>query len=213
MNWKWPNKQVSMLTKRVRTGLTMGLIATLWIFSGNWVFSIGFAMQAVLAQLEYYRMAMQKGEGEEEGGREVPAVCIRLEIEVSCVNSTPPPPDTCRFFSYHNIRLSLGKIPLVIYRPNTRSAQYVFSVLYSVFFFDRGGTMLGRFLFRFSGKCIHLQIKFSCIIWRWGWGGTMELSYEGIVSINCSICGSRPCNPEAWRCQAYIFVFKTRFCW
>lgn len=53
--------KVSMLTKRVRTGLTMGLIATLWIFSGNWVFSIGFAMQAVLAQLEYYRMAMQKG--------------------------------------------------------------------------------------------------------------------------------------------------------
>lgn len=57
-----PAPQVSTLTKRLRTGALMGLIATVWIFSGNWVFSIGFAMQALLAQLEYYRMAMQKGE-------------------------------------------------------------------------------------------------------------------------------------------------------
>lgn len=40
----------------------MAGIATVWIFSGNWVFSAGFALQALLAQLEYYRMAMQKGE-------------------------------------------------------------------------------------------------------------------------------------------------------
>lgn len=52
---------LSTLTKRLRTGFGMAGIATLWIFSGNWVFSVGFAMQALLAQLEYYRMAMQKG--------------------------------------------------------------------------------------------------------------------------------------------------------
>lgn len=53
--------KLSTLTKRLRTGFGMGGIATLWIFSGNWVFSLGFAMQALLAQLEYYRMAMVKG--------------------------------------------------------------------------------------------------------------------------------------------------------
>ena len=39
----------------------MGAVATVWIFSGNWMFSFGFMLQAILAQLEYYRMAMQKG--------------------------------------------------------------------------------------------------------------------------------------------------------
>ncbi|CAN0420284.1 unnamed protein product, partial [Hapterophycus canaliculatus] len=56
-----PKNIISTLTKRVRTGFFMAGVATVWIFSGNWVFSIGFALQALLAQLEYYRMAMQKG--------------------------------------------------------------------------------------------------------------------------------------------------------
>lgn len=57
-----PKSMLSTLTKRVRTGVFMASVATVWIFSGNWVFSVGFALQALLAQLEYYRMAMQKGE-------------------------------------------------------------------------------------------------------------------------------------------------------
>lgn len=57
-----PKSMLSTLTKRVRTGFFMAGVATVWIFSGNWVFSVGFALQAMLAQLEYYRMAMQKGE-------------------------------------------------------------------------------------------------------------------------------------------------------
>lgn len=57
-----PKSMLSTLTKRVRTGFFMAGVATVWIFSGNWVFSVGFALQALLAQLEYYRMAMQKGE-------------------------------------------------------------------------------------------------------------------------------------------------------
>ncbi|CAM9324268.1 unnamed protein product [Ectocarpus sp. 4 AP-2014] len=56
-----PKGILSTLTKRVRTGVLMAAVATVWIFSGNWVFSVGFALQALLAQLEYYRMAMQKG--------------------------------------------------------------------------------------------------------------------------------------------------------
>ncbi|CAB1096652.1 unnamed protein product [Ectocarpus sp. CCAP 1310/34] len=56
-----PKGILSTLTKRVRTGVLMAAVATVWIFSGNWFFSVGFALQALLAQLEYYRMAMQKG--------------------------------------------------------------------------------------------------------------------------------------------------------
>ena len=56
-----PKSMLSTLTKRVRTGFFMAGVATVWIFSGNMVFSVGFALQALLAQLEYYRMAMQKG--------------------------------------------------------------------------------------------------------------------------------------------------------
>lgn len=82
--WEMTWKQVSMLTKRVQTGVTMGGIATLWIFSGNWVFSVGFAMQALLAQLEYYRMAMQKGEMNGTWNcREYPP------------SPLPPPPSLC----------------------------------------------------------------------------------------------------------------------
>ncbi|CAM9380741.1 unnamed protein product [Phaeothamnion confervicola] len=54
-------KERSTLYKRLRTGLAMGAVGTLWIFSGNWVFAGGFFLQSVLAQLEYYRMAMRKG--------------------------------------------------------------------------------------------------------------------------------------------------------
>ncbi|CAN0480171.1 unnamed protein product, partial [Discosporangium mesarthrocarpum] len=52
---------LSTLRKRLQTGFYLGGVATVWIFSGNWVFSAVFAMQALLAQLEYYRMAMQRG--------------------------------------------------------------------------------------------------------------------------------------------------------
>lgn len=52
---------MSTLTKRLRTGFSMAAVATVWIFSGNWMYSVGFMLQAILAQLEYYRMAIQKG--------------------------------------------------------------------------------------------------------------------------------------------------------
>jgi len=49
------------LTRRVFTSLMLGVVVSLWIFSGTWGFLAVFAGMAAVAQLEYYRMALQNG--------------------------------------------------------------------------------------------------------------------------------------------------------
>ncbi|KAG5176906.1 phosphatidate cytidylyltransferase [Tribonema minus] len=53
--------KISNAMQRIHTGFTMGGLATFWIFMGNWGFAVGFFLQSIMAQLEYYRMAMQRG--------------------------------------------------------------------------------------------------------------------------------------------------------
>ena len=49
------------LRKRWITGLSLGLLATLWIFSGSGYFTLGFLLTSVIAQNEYYRMVRNTG--------------------------------------------------------------------------------------------------------------------------------------------------------
>ena len=49
------------LRKRWVTGLSLGLLATLWIFSGSGYFTLGFLLTSVIAQNEYYRMVRNTG--------------------------------------------------------------------------------------------------------------------------------------------------------
>ena len=49
------------LQRRIFTGCMMGILVTLWIFSGTWAFIGVFAAMAVVAENEYYAMARANG--------------------------------------------------------------------------------------------------------------------------------------------------------
>jgi CDP-diglyceride synthetase len=51
----------SKLIKRWQTGLSLGLIGTLWIASGNGFFMLGFLLMSQLCQSEYYNMVRAVG--------------------------------------------------------------------------------------------------------------------------------------------------------
>ena len=51
----------SSLRSRVGTGVGLGILFTLWIFSNDAIFALGMGLQAMLAQLEYFRMAIASG--------------------------------------------------------------------------------------------------------------------------------------------------------
>ncbi len=49
------------MIKRWATGLSLGAIGTLWIFSGNGLFTLGFLVASLIAQNEYYAMVTAAG--------------------------------------------------------------------------------------------------------------------------------------------------------
>ena len=50
------------LLKRWATGLSLGAIGTVWIFSGNGIFTFGFLIASLVALNEYYDMVKAAGE-------------------------------------------------------------------------------------------------------------------------------------------------------
>jgi len=54
-------KSRKTLHRRVFTGCTLGVVVSLWIFSGTWGSLSVFALMAVVAQNEYFRMARENG--------------------------------------------------------------------------------------------------------------------------------------------------------
>ena len=62
----WPARteaarQRQQLMRRVFTGCMLGVVVSLWIFSGTWSFLSVFALMAIIAQNEYFFMARQNG--------------------------------------------------------------------------------------------------------------------------------------------------------
>lgn len=49
------------LARRVFTGCALGVVVSLWIFSGTWGFLAAFGAMAVVSQNEYYAMARKNG--------------------------------------------------------------------------------------------------------------------------------------------------------
>lgn len=49
------------LQKRWATGLILGALGTIWIYSGNGPFSLGFLLTSLIAQSEYYTMVKATG--------------------------------------------------------------------------------------------------------------------------------------------------------
>ena len=62
----WPVRseaalQQQKLMRRVFTGCMLGVVVSLWIFSGTWCFLSLFGLMAVIAQNEYFLMARRNG--------------------------------------------------------------------------------------------------------------------------------------------------------
>lgn len=51
-----PSKKSKNLMRRWITGLSLGAICTIWIYSGNGIFTLGFLLTSLIAQSEYYSM-------------------------------------------------------------------------------------------------------------------------------------------------------------
>lgn len=51
----------AQIVQRWITGLSLGAIGTLWIVSGNGVFTLGFLLTTLIAQNEYYNMVRKTG--------------------------------------------------------------------------------------------------------------------------------------------------------
>lgn len=56
------NGRNKKLAKRWATGLSLGALCTLWIFSGNGIFTLGFLLTSLIAQSEYYGMIQVSGD-------------------------------------------------------------------------------------------------------------------------------------------------------
>jgi len=54
-------REKQKLMRRVFTGCMLGVIVSLWIFSGTWWFLSVFALMAIIAQNEYFAMARENG--------------------------------------------------------------------------------------------------------------------------------------------------------
>jgi hypothetical protein len=65
VNQQQPEKSLffplSNIMKRWITGLSLGAICTLWIYSGNGPFTLGFLLTSLIAQSEYYTMVKATG--------------------------------------------------------------------------------------------------------------------------------------------------------
>jgi CDP-diglyceride synthetase len=96
-----PTGKISNVMQRIHTGFTMGGLATFWIFMGNSGFAVGFFLQSILAQLEYYRMAMQKGH--------LPA------RRMSLVATTVLFSFACWLPAYHNYAMANAGVAIMLY--------------------------------------------------------------------------------------------------
>lgn len=89
------------LQKRILTGLVLGAICTYWVFGGKWVFMIGFMVQALLAQREYYRMCTKAG--------------VTPARRISFAGTLAMYIIACQFPAYHEMVLPLAGTALMIW--------------------------------------------------------------------------------------------------
>lgn len=112
------------LAMRWLTGLTLGGVGTLWICSGNGIFTLGFLIASLIAQLEYYTMVRATGVE--------PAMKIGIVSSLACYLAAAFHP------LYHEIVMPLSStllmMWLLIFNKKSASINEISSSLLGTFY-------------------------------------------------------------------------------
>jgi CDP-diglyceride synthetase len=187
------SQQQQKLMKRWATGLSLGLLGTLWIFGGNGIFTLGFLLASLVAQNEYYSMV--KAAGKRYGI--APAVKTGTLSSLVCYV-------TAAFFpEYHELVLpvsaSLLMIWLLVFNQKSASISEISTSLLGMFYIgylpsfwvrlraleDPSTTLFPLFLGRFKWLNIDTWTTGSIITW-WTWTAIV-FSDVGAYFIGCRL--------------------------
>lgn len=157
-------KASNKLQKRWATGLTLGALGTLWIYSGNGPFSLGFLFTSLIAQSEYYTMVKATGV--------LPAYKTGILSSILCYFTA------AMFPKYHELVMPLSAtilmIWLLVFNKKSASISEISTSLLGMFFLG----YLPSFWIRLH-RITHLSDSFalvgqtqwtfgSCVTW-WTW--------------------------------------------
>eukprot|EP01041_Mallomonas_annulata_P007421 gene7421-15161_t len=154
-----PSSPVVKISKNLRqrwiTGLSLGAIATLWIFSGNGYFTLGFLIGSVLAQMEYYTMVRNTGVE--------PAVKTGLLSSLLCFAVASMAPQ------YHEIVLPFSAtflmIWLLVFKKKSSSISEISTTFLGMFYVG----YLPSFWVRLRALGEMTPTLFPVILQQWGW--------------------------------------------
>lgn len=143
------------LRQRWITGLSLGAIASLWIFSGNGYFTLGMLFGSILAQREYYTMVRNTGVE--------PAIKTGLLSSLMCYFSAS------MFPQYHELVLPLSAtmlmIWLLIFNEKSASISEISTTFLGMFYVG----YLPSFWVRLRAIGEMTPTLFPIILQRWGW--------------------------------------------
>lgn len=150
-NFTWSKN----LRQRWITGLSLGAIASLWIFSGNGYFTLGMLLGSILAQREYYTMVRNTGVE--------PAIKTGLLSSLMCYVSAS------MFQQYHELVLPLSAtmlmIWLLIFNEKSASISEISTTFLGMFYVG----YLPSFWVRLRALGEMTPTLFPIILQRWGW--------------------------------------------
>mmetsp|Transcript_5239 Transcript_5239/g.5369 ORF Transcript_5239/g.5369 Transcript_5239/m.5369 type:complete len:403 (-) Transcript_5239:67-1275(-) len=143
------------LRLRWATGLSLGAIATLWIFSGNGYFTLGFLIGSVLAQIEYYTMVRNTGVE--------PAIKTGLLSSLACYTVAAMAPQ------YHEIVLPISAtflmIWMLVFKKKASSISEISTTFLGMFYVG----YLPSFWVRLRALGEMTPTLFPIILQNWGW--------------------------------------------
>ena len=125
-------KDTKKLAKRWATGLSLGALGTVWIFSGNGIFTLGFLFASLVALNEYYAMVKAAGVKCEPDQLVAPAAKTGTIASLACYI-------TAAFFpEYHELVLPLAAswlmIWLLIFNKRSPSISEISTSLLGMFY-------------------------------------------------------------------------------
>lgn len=158
----------SKLRKRWITGLSLGLLATMWIFSGSGYFTLGFLLTSVIAQMEYYRMVRNTGIE--------PAIKTGIVSSLMCYVTAAMAPQ------YHEFVMPLSATQLMlwllIFNKKAASISEISSTFLGIFFMG----YMPSFWVRLRALGEISPTLFPLILKQWGWTGASTWTQGAVVT-------------------------------
>lgn len=143
------------LRKRWITGLSLGLIATMWIFSGNGYFTLGILLTTVVAQMEYYEMVRNTGVE--------PAVKTGLLSSLMCYVTAAMAPQLHEFVM--PLAATQLMLWLLVFKKKAALISEISTTFLGIFFFG----YMPSFWVRLRALGTVSPTLFPVLLQSWGW--------------------------------------------